>query len=147
MTCTNPVESQILPKSHHSGHIRVSKQKELKKFAKLNRPFNRYGGHFVLLLEISIMGCSEGKLAFCSHPIISIWNNIIQNGRRIGKKVYRLMYSWTTDPEAKVNWTVYYWGGEIKCFLSFHFNFDQFTIRKLSFIHSFIFKASLFKTS
>ena len=26
------------------------------------------------------------------HPIITIWNNRIQNGRRIGKKVYLFLY-------------------------------------------------------
>ena len=42
------------------------------------------------------MGWSAGKLVcICppEHPIIDIWNNRVQNGRRIGRKIYVLVFS------------------------------------------------------
>ena len=56
------------------------------------RPFYQYGGSlWILLFQIVIMGSSGGKLVGMylppEHPMIDIWNNTIQNGHCIGKKV------------------------------------------------------------
>ena len=62
-----------------------------------NRPFYRYGSHFEFYCFKSYYGMLRGQISMYlppEHPIIDIWNNGIQNGRRIGKKVY-----WITDDE------------------------------------------------
>ena len=59
--------------------------------AKGNRPFCRYGGHFDFYCFRRHYWILRGQINMYlppGHPIISIRNNINQNGRRIGKKVY-----------------------------------------------------------
>ena len=56
-----------------------------------NRPFCRYGGHIDFYCFERHYGMLRGQINMYlppEHPIIAIWNNRNQNGRRICKKVY-----------------------------------------------------------
>ena len=57
-----------------------------------NSPFCRYGDHFDFYCFERHYGMLRGQINMylpSGHPIIAIRNNRNQNGRRIGKKVYR----------------------------------------------------------
>ena len=81
------------------SHERMSTKTRFEEQAKGNsemayRPFYRYGGHFELYCFKKLLWDDQGAHLYVfapEHIIIAIWNNRIQNGRRIGKKVYCLL--------------------------------------------------------